>query len=208
MKEIILPAEMSVVLRELYESMESEYDKVAGQVGQTCLGCNDNCCDSFFLHHTYVEWAYLWQGIRALEDVLLDKIVARSKEYAAQSCKLIAENIRPQLMCPCNEDGRCLVYTHRLMICRMHGVPATLTRPDGQMLRFPGCWRCQEVVADKYESETIAPAMERTELFQRLAKLESQLLDDKRHLYPRVKISIAEMIVYGPPRLEKPFCER
>jgi hypothetical protein len=208
MKEIFLPPDVSIALQELYEEMTFEYDKVAAQVGQTCTGCNDNCCDSYFLHYTYIEWAYLWQGIRALDDALLDTINGRAKQYVVDSQKLIAEGTRPQLMCPCNENGLCMVYAHRLMICRMHGIPATLTRPDGQMLRFPGCWRCQEIVMDNYESEADAPAMDRTGLFHRLASLESRLLDDTRHLYPRVKISIAEMIVNGPPRVEKPFCER
>ncbi len=208
MKEIVIPPKMSIALGKLYESMESEYDKVAIEVGHTCEGCDDNCCDSYFLHHTYIEWAYLWQGIRALEDEQLDKIIERAKKYVVLSQKVMAQGERPHIMCPCNEDGLCMIYSHRLMICRMHGIPATLTRPDGHQMRFPGCWRCQKVVAGKYEAEGDAPAMDRTELFQELARFESELFRDKRHLYPRVKISIAEMIVNGPPRIEKPFCER
>jgi cell division protein YceG involved in septum cleavage len=44
----------------------------------------------------------------------------------------LAREERPQLMCPLNEEGRCSLYLHRLMICRMHGVPSSLTFPNGQ----------------------------------------------------------------------------
>jgi hypothetical protein len=90
------------------------------------------------------------------------------------------------------------------MICRTHGVPATLTRPDGQLLRFPGCFRCQEIVSRAYPVETDAPAMDRTILYQRLAQLESRFLGDRRSQFPKVKLTIAEMIVNGPPREIKP----
>ena len=68
MKELILPSELSCEIGEIYDSMAIAYEEVAGQVSLTCEGCPDNCCDSFFLHYTYVEWAYLWEGIRGLED--------------------------------------------------------------------------------------------------------------------------------------------
>ena len=86
------------------------------------------------------------------------------------------------------------------MICRTHGVPATLTRPDGQSLRFPGCFRCQEVVSASFAVATAAPAMDRTILYQRLAQLETRFLGDRRGLLPKIKLTIAEMIVGGPPK--------
>ena len=83
-----------------------------------------------------------------------------------------------------------------------------MTRPDGQSMRFPGCFRCQEIVAEKYQQEQDAPVMDRTPLFQQMVSLESRLLGDKRHLLPRVKLTIAEMIVKGPPVVDTPHCER
>ena len=112
----------------------------------------------------------------------------------------MARGDRPHIMCPLNERGLCSLYSHRLMICRTHGVPATLRRPDGQHLRFPGCFRCQEIVRSRYSEETEAPAMDRTILYQRLAQLESRFLGEKRQLFPKVKLTIAEMIVNGPPK--------
>ncbi len=209
MKEIVLPPELSREIAEIYQAMQEDYDTVAQQVTLTCQGCSDNCCDSYFLHHTYCEWAYLWQGIRHLDDESLDRIMARAEEYVRESKKILANKERPQLVCPLLDDkGLCSLYQHRMLICRMHGIPATLTRPDGQHLRFPGCFRCQEIVAEKYEHETQAPAMDRTILFRRLAALESRLMGEKRHIYPRVKKTIADMIVEGPPTITTPHCER
>ncbi len=200
MKELFLQQELSREIGEIYQSMATAYDEVAHSINLTCTSCPDNCCDSYFLHYTYSEWAYLWEGIRALDDARIDRIMQRARDYVTQSRLLIAQGERPQIMCPLNEKGLCSLYEHRLMICRTHGVPATLTRPDGQHLRFPGCFRCQEIVQAKYAAETEAPAMDRTILYKRLAQLESRFLGDKRGLFPKIKLTIAEMIVGGPPK--------
>lgn len=209
MKEIFLSPAMSRELADIYTAIELQYDQVAGTIGLTCSGCPSNCCDSYFLHYTYSEWAYLWEGIRALDDDTLETIIERSKDYVDESRAIIAHGERPQLMCPLLDDqGLCSLYSNRLMICRLHGIPAAMTRPDRQTLKFPGCFRCQEILLEKYEQETDVPFMDRTELLGKVAALESDLLGGKRHLFPKVKKTIAEMIVDGPPRVDKPFCER
>lgn len=200
MSELLLPPELSGEIAAIYESMAGSYDEVAKAITLSCTGCSDNCCDSYFLHHTYSEWAYLWEGLRALNVERRDVIMQRAREYVTRSRQLIIQGQRPQIMCPLNESGRCVLYAHRLMICRTHGVPATLTRPDGQCLRFPGCFRCQEIVALTSAHEADAPAMERTPLFRRLVQLESRFLGDLRGQLPKIKLSIAEMIVGGPPK--------
>ncbi|MDW7771495.1 MAG: hypothetical protein SCH71_01255 [Desulfobulbaceae bacterium] len=207
MREIILPAELSARLADVYAAIQSEYDRVAGQIGLTCTNCPDNCCDSYFLHYTYAEWSYLWEGLQSLDAGTRDRITDQAKLYIEESRRTLSSGIRPQHMCPLNCEGRCLLYTHRLMICRLHGIPATMTRPDGRMLRFPGCFRCQEIVnASPREKEP--PTMDRTSILRKVAAIESELLGGKRHLYPKVRRTIAEMIVHGPPMVDKPFCER
>jgi hypothetical protein len=200
MKELCLPPELSCEIGEIYASMVTAYDLVAQSIPLSCTGCPDNCCDSYFLHHTYSEWAYLWQGIRTLDDACLDTILHRAQEYVQQSKLLIAQGELPLLMCPLNEEGRCALYVHRLMICRTHGVPATLTKPNGQQLRFPGCFRCQEIVSATRVSENDAPAMDRTILYKRLAQLETRFLGDLHGQLPKIRLTIAEMIVNGPPK--------
>lgn len=207
LREITLSPELSQRLAGIYENIEEQYDKIADQIGLTCSGCPDNCCDSYFLHYTYAEWAYLWEGLRRLTNEAREDITARAHQYLEKSRLAMANGERPQIMCPLNAEGRCMLYTHRLMICRLHGIPASMTRPDGKKLTFPGCFRCQELAAQDDEPRQ-QPAMDRSQLLSRMAAVESELLGGKRHLYPRVRRTIAEMIAEGPPRVDKPFCER
>jgi hypothetical protein len=199
MPELTLPQELAAELAALYSSLQLEYEQVARQVPLTCAGCPDNCCDSLFFHHTHSEWAYLWQGLRQLDAPRRAGIVRRAEDAMRQCQAQLAAGQLPRVLCPLNEDGLCSLYAHRLLVCRMHGIPATLTRPDGQHMRWPGCFRCQETVRAQYSSEDAAPAMDRTQLFTRLADLENRLLGGSRQHFPKVKKTIAEMIIAGPP---------
>lgn len=192
-----LNEEFSKKIADLYERMEAAYDEVAGALGFSCSGCPDNCCDSFFQHHTYLEWLYLWEGLSQLPEERLAAIEKLAQQYILESERALAQGERPQILCPLNEEGLCSLYKHRLMICRMHGVPSIMTRPDGKKLEFPGCFRCQELVDDRKD----APAVDRTELYKELALLEAELLGPRRQALPRVKMTIAEMIVKGTPQI-------
>lgn len=207
MKEVVLSPVMVDELEEIYRLLQLEYERVAGELGFSCTGCPDNCCDSYFLHHTYAEWAYLWLGFRQLDSARQNELRARSQAWLAQCEKAERDGVRPQVMCPLNEGGLCILYHYRLLVCRTHGVPAAMTRPDGQILRFPGCFRCQELVDGRHQTEP-APQAERTRLFRQLALLESRLLENKRHLVPKVRLTIAEMLIKGPPAVPSPRCER
>ena len=205
MREVLLSEDILRRLQQIYEELGQEYDKVAGQLNFSCAGCPDNCCDSYFLHHTYAEWAYLQLGFQELDSARQEEVLAKSRDYIRQCRKAEGEGKRPQPMCPLNERGRCILYEHRMLVCRTHGVPAAMTRPDGRVLRFPGCFRCQEIV-DGLDASP--PSVERTPMLRRLALLENELLENRRHLLPRVKMTIAEMIEKGPPVLPGPHCER
>lgn len=192
----MIPKKFAMQLAALYSDMEAAYDEAARALGLSCQDCPDNCCDSFFYHHTYIEWAYLWEGLKALPAAKREEILGRAAAYEEESEKILAEGGRPQLMCPLNEDGLCVLYPHRLMICRLHGVPSALTRPDGQSLRFPGCFRCQGIVGEEEVS-----ALDRTPLLQRLASLEMKWLGPRRRALPKVKMTITRMLAEGPPAL-------
>ncbi len=207
MKEVILSEKQVNKLEDIYLKLQQEYERVAGVLDFSCTGCPDNCCDSYFLHHTYAEWAHLWLGIRQLAPEKQQALIARAKSYLEQCESVLGEGKRPQIMCPLNEEGLCALYKHRLLVCRTHGVPATMTRPDGQMLRFPGCFRCQEIVETRDQQGQL-PHVERTFLLRKLALLENELLENKRHLMPKVRITIAEMLVKGPPTIPRLYCEK
>lgn len=191
----LLPKNISSRIAAIYEEIEKQYDEVAAKLDFSCSGCPDNCCDSYFLHHTYSEWAYLWEGLQALPAEKRQEFERRSQEYVVQSHEVLARGERPQIICPLLDDGLCGLYKHRLLICRLHGVPSSMTRPDGQQLLFPGCFRCQEITGD---SEDV-PRMDRTKLFQQFVQIEMEWLGVKRKVLPKVKMTIAEMIIKGPP---------
>ncbi len=195
-----LPPELEREMTAIYAEMASGYEKVAEAIALGCDHCPDNCCDSYFLHYTYCEWLYLWQGLQRLDAARLRHIREKAQRYLAACRQALAAGKRPQIMCPLNEQGRCQLYSHRLMICRSHGVPATLQSPDGRHQRFPGCFRCQELVERRYARPELAPAMDRTALLRRLALVERRLLETEPGRYPRIRLSIAEMIVQGPPQ--------
>ncbi len=207
MREVVLSEKLLRQLEDIYERLEQGYGKVASKLDFSCTGCPDNCCDSYFLHHTYAEWAFLWYGFSRLGPAQQKHVLQKSQNYIRQCAAVKKSGERPQIMCPLNEGGLCVLYGYRLLICRTHGVPAVLTRPDGQKLHFPGCFHCQDLVQRKY-GKVPPPHVERTPLLRKLALLEDELLDNRRSLVPKVKITIAEMLVKGPPALPVPHCQK
>jgi hypothetical protein len=203
-KEVLLSEQQLRELEDIYQKLQQEYARVAEGMNFSCSGCPDNCCDSYFLHHTYAEWAHLWLGIRQLAPKRRQSLIARATAYLKQCQDQLRTGLRPQVMCPLNEKGLCALYSHRLLVCRTHGVPAAMTRPDGRTLRFPGCFRCQEIVDGRKEQQS--PHVDRTSLLTRLALLENDLLENNRHLLPKVKLTIAEMLVKGPPAIPRCRC--
>ena len=178
----------------LYADMDAAYAEAATAAGLSCAGCAENCCCSYFQHHTHVEWLYLLEGLRALPHDRRDAYLDRARDYRAQAAASLSRGEPPRLMCPLNDDGRCGLYTHRLMICRLHGVPNALIGAAG-VQEFPGCGPCQRLTAAGKE----AKAMDRTPLLRRLAALEMELWGSKPGRPPKVDLTLAEMIVAGGP---------
>jgi hypothetical protein len=207
MKEVSLSEKLVRELEEIYGKLQQEYGRVARSLEFSCDGCPDNCCDSYFLHHTYAEWAYLWMGVSQLPRARQQELIDRAQSYLEECERALNEDLRPQVLCPLNENGLCVLYKHRLLVCRTHGVPAAMTRPDGRTMRFPGCFRCQEIVESRDEQEQV-PYVERTQLLRKLAFLENELLQNRRHLLPKVRLTIAEMLVKGPPHISRLHCEK
>jgi hypothetical protein len=76
----------------------------------------------------------------------------------------------------------------------MHGVSNSFVRPDGKSISFPGC--CQELGSDLEE----VPVLERTRFYQELASLEIAFAGSKSKGLPKVNLTLAEMLVKGPPQ--------
>lgn len=192
-------------LADLYGRMDAAYAAEAGRLGLSCAGCDDNCCVSFFQHHTLIEWAYLFEGLKRLPEDRRGRYLERADNVARQARALSGQGFRPKLMCPLNDEGLCGVYGNRLMICRMHGVPNRLRTPDGRVLRFPGCGKTGQA-SPPADSSADLPAddqdsMDRTPFYRELAALErdfaTALLGPVRA--PRIDLTLAEMLTLGPP---------
>ncbi|MEA4855838.1 hypothetical protein [Solidesulfovibrio sp.] len=180
-------------LATLYADMDKAYAAAAATAGLSCAGCAENCCLSFFQHHTHAEWLYLRAGLDALPAERREAYVARAKAYVAACREALARGETPRVMCPLNDDGLCGLYGHRLMICRLHGVPNVLIGAMG-VREFPGCGPCQRLVAARPGGK----AMDRTPLLKRLAALEMELWGAKPGRPPKVDMTLAEMILAGP----------
>jgi len=183
-------------LEALYEKMGLAYQAAAEPLGFTCDACDRNCCVSFFQHHTYVEWLYLFEGLKELDEAARAVFLEKAAAYVEESRQALSRGETPSAMCPLNVEGRCGLYKHRLMICRLHGVPNILLK-SGQVREFPGCWRSQELCA----ANPGFRIMDRTPLYRELAALEMDLLGAKRGKLPRVDMTLAEMLLAGPPKL-------
>lgn len=179
----------------LYSDMQNAYSETSGSAGLSCAECPQNCCHSYFRHHSFIEWAYLWRGLKDLPDERRNTLLERAKVYAAESELAQSNNTVPNSPCPILENGRCSLYSHRLMICRMHGTRNSLTMPDGKVQIFPGCFRYVEQTKDN----PAPPTLDRTPFYSRLAALEMDFRQRKT-LSGRVNLTIADMLLMGPPK--------
>lgn len=192
-------AEIFAALARLYERMQAEYALAARLLELSCDGCPRNCCTSHFQHHTYVEWAYLWEGLSALPPERREAYLERARQNVEQVRAAVDQGQTPQVLCPLCDDGRCGLYGHRLMICRLHGVPNRLMLPSGQSVAFAGCWKSQELS----QGRESLPVMDRTPLYLKLLGLESAFratLPGAEAGLPKVDLTLAQMLLAGPPQ--------
>ncbi len=125
-------------LDKLYNKMDMAYHKAASHYGFACKGCGDNCCRSFFYHHTFIEKDYLFSKANKLKAT--DK--ASLQKDAMRYLKAIAlENTQGagKPLCPLNKGEQCILYGARPMICRLHGIPHHLGIPGRSINKNPGC---------------------------------------------------------------------
>ena len=126
-------------LKQVYTLMDSAYTRLANSYGFTCDGCEDNCCQTRFYHHTVIEYTYLREGFMNLDAEMQDRIKSRARTVV-DGIEADHSTSRPlKLMCPLNFDTRCILYPYRPMICRLHGIPYELKKPGLSAIMEPGC---------------------------------------------------------------------
>jgi len=160
-------------LRELQADMDRAWEETAAAAGFVCRGCPDNCCHTLFHHHTLIEWLDLCDGLAGL-----------SPEACREVRRRAAAGDAP---CPLLHEERCRLYRHRPMICRLHGLPHRLQRPDGRVHEGPGC------EAFHRRCPTPGRPLDRTPFYGRMAAIEKEL---RRAVdFPdRIRLTVAGMI--------------
>lgn len=176
-------------LKNIFEEMDLAYDRAAGQYGFHCSGCKDNCCLTRFYHHTHLEYYYIREGFRALPPDIQDAVKKEAANVCRESAELEKQNRPIRLMCPLNKEGMCLIYTHRPMICRLHGIAHELRRPGQPPVYGPGC----EEFSIQTRKQHYIP-FDRTPFYIEMAGIEKAFKNESG-ANEKIKMTIAEMIV-------------
>jgi Fe-S-cluster containining protein len=172
----------------LFAAMDRKYAEVAGACGFVCQGCEDNCCATHFYHHTLAEYVYLLKGFGGLAGSRQQEIGRRAAQVRRQNAADEASGLASRRMCPLNADGRCTLYPFRPMICRLHGLPHVLNRPDGRRLVGPGCGVFTATCQGKGPVH-----LDRTPFYRSLAELEKSLRQ-ALGIDAKFKCTIAQML--------------
>ncbi len=174
--------------------MDTLWNRTADQYGFQCNGCEDNCCETEFYHHTHIEKAYFLHGFNRLQRPVIVMSSKKAKKVNAKRHLAAKKKERLRIMCPVNIDGKCTLYPYRPMICRLHGIPHEVEIPAGlgkekKRIHQPGC----AAGADLFK-ETYHP-FDRTPFYSQLATLEKAYCQLKFPGKPqRIKETIAQMI--------------
>ena len=174
-------------LAAVFETMDEGWHEVAVANHFRCTGCADNCCETRFHHHTVAEWLMLKDGLDALPDGVRGAVTGRAKDWISAMEAADAEGVPFRRMCPANEDGNCLIYAHRPMICRLHGLAWKMTL-RGQVQEAPGCGLFDEGAPEP------PVLLDRTPFYQAMAEVE-RFARNKTGYAEKLRLTIAEMVV-------------
>ncbi|MFH0997068.1 MAG: hypothetical protein V1844_16470 [Pseudomonadota bacterium] len=173
-------------LTAIFRKMDERYDETADKYGFVCSGCEDSCCQTRFYHHTLIEYFYLKSGLESLSSADRGMIHSRALNVNSKGGTVSAP--APGVICPLNKDGRCRLYAHRPMICRLHGLPHELNHPVKGKAKGPGC---HEFIIQCGEKSYIP--FDRTPLYRELADLEKSFRQETG-LCAKMKMTISEML--------------
>jgi len=84
------------------------------------------------------------------------------------------------------------MYEHRLMICRLHGIPYEFTPPGRDRVYGEGC----AIFSSRHGDQPYIP-FDRTPFYSELSALEREFRQTTG-IYEKIKMTIAEMILMAP----------
>lgn len=176
-------------LAALFNTMDAGYEETAAGYGFVCRGCEDNCCRTRFYHHTVLEYMSIHKGYSCLSPRERRRVETRAADYCRQHARADAAGTVVKPWCPLNQDGRCLIYDLRPMICRLHGIPHALRHPGRGSVQGPGC----DAFMSRHDDKRVAP-LDRTPYYKAMAGLEKEIRAEL-DVHVTVKQTIAEMIL-------------
>jgi Fe-S-cluster containining protein len=171
----------------LFADMDDAYRRAAIHYGFHCEGCEDNCCRTRFHHHTCLEVMYLREGLSRLSSEDRSAVERNAGDYLADAAQRPAKGRGP--MCPLNHEQRCILYGHRPMICRLHGIPHELHRPGSPPAVGPGC-----EAFHRHCGHLPYRSFDRTPFYTRMAELERRLRQAIGSS-DRVHLTVADIIL-------------
>jgi Fe-S-cluster containining protein len=175
-------------LYEVYEDIDNAYNESARYYQFSCEGCEENCCNTVFYHHTLIEYFAVIDGFDSLPEDVKEEALGRAKEYIKELNKYRGKEPLLKRFCPLNFDGLCMIYKSRPLICRIHGLPGYFKHPTKGIQHFSGCKRFERLNNSSREK-----LIDRTKFYTQIATLESQLRRDMNYVI-RFQKTIAEMI--------------
>ncbi|MBZ0155482.1 MAG: YkgJ family cysteine cluster protein [Alphaproteobacteria bacterium] len=175
-------------IEEIFRAIDTLYAAAQRSYGFSCEGCGDNCCSTKFHHHTFVEELYLAEGLKELDKERRRELLSRADEVA-RIHSASPDDVR--VMCPLNEGGRCSVYGHRPLICRVHGIPYEMHGRDMSVEYGTGCHR--------FMSEKVKEGMKyfpfnRTMFYVEMARLEKAVRESGGFMGASYGKTTAEMV--------------
>ena len=171
----------------LYNRLDAAYGGIAEQYGFVCNGCEENCCETLFFHHTLAEYAYLYSGFNALTSTFQEALVNKAHQVHRQQKPQSQSPLR--VFCPLNNSERCLLYDYRPMICRLHGIPHELKSPGRQTQFGPGCGAFSAAC-----SPSPYIPFDRTPFYREMAAIEQELRQSAG-FNDKIKITVAQMLL-------------
>lgn len=109
--------------------------RLHGEKIRCATGCTD-CCHHPF-HVTKIEAAHISEGVQRLDPRTREVLEARSREYLEAHQKLVADHGEPppgtRLACPALDQGVCVIYEFRPLMCHKFGMPIYNPEKPGQI---------------------------------------------------------------------------
>jgi hypothetical protein len=154
-------------LKSVFTDMDRQYSRVALHYNFDCNACTDNCCQTRFYHHTYIEFLLVQQGFKTLSPGLQAELESRALSVIQRTAELDKMGKQVRLLWPLNSADLCVLYPYRPMICRLHGIPHEFRNGSGQRVQGAGCeafdHRCSAIPYLKFD---------RTPFYREMAELE------------------------------------